>query len=205
MAFSSKPKIAIIIGSTRDSRFADKPANWVLEQGQKRDDLDFELVDIRDFDLPFFNEMASNAWVPSQDEHAVAWQNKLDEFDGYIFVTSEYNRSIPASLKNALDQAYVQWNKKPGAVVSYGSVGGTRAAEHLRTIMIELQMAPVRAGVHIGGSEFMKVHPMGANGPISDIADAVSSSADAMFDGLAWWAEATRYGREQDEKQNAAA
>ncbi len=205
MAFSSKPKIAIIIGSTRDSRFAEKPANWVLEQGQKRDDLDFELVDIRDFNLPFFNEVASNAWVPTQDENAVAWQKKLDEFDGYVFVTSEYNRSIPASLKNALDQAYVEWNKKPGAVVSYGSVGGTRAAEHLRTIMIELQMAPVRAGVHIGGSEFMKVSPMGANGPISDIEDAIGASASAMFDGLAWWAEATRHGREQDEKQKEAA
>lgn len=205
MAFSSKPKIAIIIGSTRDSRWADKPANWVLEKAQQRDDMDFELVDLRDYDLPFFNEMASNAWMPSQDPKAVAWQNKVGEFDGYIFVTSEYNRSIPASLKNALDHAYVEWNKKPGAVVSYGSVGGTRAAEHLRTILIELQMAPVRAGVHIGGGELMKVHPMGANGPISEIEEAIAPSADAMFDGLRWWVDATRYGREQDEKQSEAA
>lgn len=205
MGFSSKPKIAIIIGSTRDSRFAEKPANWVLEQGQKRDDLDFKLVDVRDFDLPFFNEVASNMWVPSKDPKALAWQEKLDQFDGYVFVTSEYNRSIPASLKNALDQAYVQWVKKPGAVVSYGSVGGTRAAEHLRAILIELQMAPVRAGVHIGGSEFMKVHPMGADGPISDIAEAITPSADAMFDGLAWWANVTRIGREEDAKQAEAA
>lgn len=205
MGFSSKPKIAIIIGSTRNARFAEKPANWILEQAQARDDMEFELVDLKDFDLPFFNENASNMWMPSEDPKAIAWQKKVAGFDGYIFVTSEYNRSIPASLKNALDQSYVEWNKKPGAVLAYGSVGGTRAAEHLRNIMVELQMVPVRAGVHIGGSEFMKVHPMGANGPVSDIADAIKPSADAMFDGLAWWANVTKQGREEDARQAEAA
>jgi NAD(P)H-dependent FMN reductase len=196
-------KIAVIIGSTRDSRFADKPANWIRDLADKRDDMEVELVDIRDFDLPFFNEKASNMWVPSEDPNAVRWQNKLDEFDGYIFVTSEYNRSIPGSLKNALDQAYVEWIRKPAAVVSYGSVGGTRAAEHLRTIAIELQMVPVRAGVHIGGSEFMKVHPMGANGPMSEIEDAIGNSAKDMLDNLSWWGRLTKRGRAEEQKEAA--
>ncbi len=196
-------KIAVIIGSTRDSRFADKPANWILDRAKARGDMEVNLVDIRDFDLPFFNEKASNMWMPSEDPRAVAWQKKLAEYDGYIFVTSEYNRSIPASLKNALDQAYVEWVRKPAAVVSYGSVGGTRAAEHLRTIAIELQMVPIRAGVHIGGSEFMKVHPMGADGPMNGIEDAIGNSADDMLDNLVWWGRITRKGR-ADEQREAA-
>lgn len=182
-------RIAVIIGSTRDSRFGERPAKWIFEQAEKRTDFETELVDIKDFNLPFFNELASNRWVPSQDPNAVKWQKKLAEFDGYIFVTSEYNRSIPASLKNALDQAYVEWTHKPMAVVSYGSAGGARAAEHLRTIAIELQMVPVRSGVHIGGSEFMKVSPLGANGPMSEIEAAIVPSVSAMFDDLSWWAD----------------
>ena len=102
----SKPKIAIIIGSTRTRRFADIAAKWMLTQA--RDDMEVELVNLRDFDLPLFNEMASNAYVPSSDPKAVAWQKKVGEFDGYIFVVAEYNHSLSGALKNALDQAYVE-------------------------------------------------------------------------------------------------
>ena len=101
-----KPRIAVIIGSTRDSRFADKPAAWMLEQVESHGAFDAELVDLRDFDLPLFNEAASNLWAPSQDPAAVAWQDKLREFDGFIFVVAEYNHSITGALKNALDQSY---------------------------------------------------------------------------------------------------
>ena len=93
-----------------------------------------ELVDLRDFDLPFFNEKASNLWMPSEDPKAVAWQQKLATFDGFIFVTAEYNRSITGALKNALDQAYKESIHKPAAVLAYGATGGTRAAEHLRGV-----------------------------------------------------------------------
>jgi NAD(P)H-dependent FMN reductase len=193
---SNKPRIAIIIGSTRDARFADKPAQWIYDLAKQRPDLDVELVDLRDCDLPFFNEVASNLWVPSQDPKAVAWQKKVDEFDGYIFVTSEYNRSIPASLKNALDQSYVEWNRKPAAYVGYGSVGGARAVEHLRNISVELQMVPVRTGVHIGGSEFFTVWGGGKNEPMSAIEGAIGASAKEMLDQLSWWAHATKNARE---------
>ncbi|MGQ0564237.1 MAG: NADPH-dependent FMN reductase [Gemmobacter sp.] len=187
----NKPKIALIIGSTRKTRFADKPAQWMLKQAQARDDMEVELVDLRDFDLPLFDEPASNAWMPSSDPRAVAWQNKLAEFDGYIFVVAEYNRSVTGALKNALDQAYKEWVRKPFTAIAYGSVGGTRALEHLRLIGIELQMVPVRHAVHIGMGDFFKVHPMGSNAPIEEIEANILPAAKASLDDLVWWAKAT--------------
>ena len=192
----TKPKIAFIIGSTRATRFADIPAQWMLAQAQARPDMDVELVDLRDFNLPLFNEMASNAWMPSQDAHAVAWQKKLAEFDGYIFVLAEYNRSLTGSLKNALDQAYVEWAHKPMGAISYGSMGGANALGHLQNIAVELQMVPVRNNVRIGGSDFFKVHPgMGGSGKLADIEPVIAGSAKALLDDIMWWAKATMAAR----------
>ncbi|MBT0780441.1 NAD(P)H-dependent oxidoreductase [Paracoccus sp. pheM1] len=186
-----KPHIAIIIGSTRAARFADKPAAWLLENARKREDMSFELVDLRDYDLPLFDEVASNLWVPSQDPRAVKWQQKLAEFDGYVFLTSEYNHSVSGSLKNALDQAYKEWNRKPAAAMGYGGVGAARAIEHLRGIAVELQMVPLRNAVHLGGGDFFKVSPLGANGEMAEVEANLLPALDAMLDELHWWAEAT--------------
>jgi NAD(P)H-dependent FMN reductase len=192
MTMARKPKIALIIGSTRPTRFADIPANWLAAQAAARDDLDLEIVDLRDYPMPFFDEVASNAWAPTQDPIAVKWQKKLAEFDGYVFVVAEYNRSITGALKNALDQAYVEWARKPMGLIAYGSVGGTRAAEHLRLIAVELQMVPVRAGVHIGMGDFFKVHPgFGGSGNLADIEASISGPTTAMLDDVVWWANAT--------------
>ena len=192
----ANPKIALIIGTTRTHRFADIAANWMLAQAKTRADLDVELVDIRAFDLPFFNEMASNAFMPSTDAHAVAWQKKMAEFDGYIFVVAEYNHSISGALKNALDQAYVEWAHKPMGAIAYGSMGGARGLEHLRGIAVELQMVPVRNAVHIGGGDFWKVHPgVGGSGNLADSEAALLPSAKAMLDDMAWWASATMAAR----------
>lgn len=192
ITMTSKPKIALIIGSTRPTRFADIPAQWMLTQAQARTDMTVELVDLRDFDLPLFAEMASNAWMPSSDERAVAWQNKLAEFDGYIFVVAEYNRSVTGALKNALDQAYKEWEHKPFTAMAYGSVGGTRALEHLRTIGVELQMVPTRNAVHLGMGDFFKVHPgMGGSGNMADVEANLLPAAKASLDDLVWWAKAT--------------
>lgn len=188
---TTKPKIALIIGSTRKARFADKPAQWMLAEAQKRDDMDVELVDLRDFDLPLFDEMASNLYMPSSDPKAVAWQQKIAGYDGYIFVVAEYNRSVTGSLKNALDQAYTEWNRKPMTAIAYGAMGGTRALEHLRTIAVELQMVPTRNAVHIGGSDFFAVHPMGGNAEIETIAEHLAGAVTASLDDLVWWANAT--------------
>jgi len=189
---STKPKIALIIGSTRKSRFADIPAQWMLTQAEARDDMTVELVDLRDFDLPLFDEVATNLHAPSSDPRAVAWQDKLAEFDGYIFVVAEYNRSVTGSLKNALDQAYKEWVRKPFTAMAYGSVGGTRAMEHLRMIGIELQMVPTRNVVHLGMGDFFKVHPdMGGSGKMADVEENLLSGAKASLDDLVWWAKAT--------------
>jgi NAD(P)H-dependent FMN reductase len=191
----SKPKIALIIGSTRPTRFADKPAQWMLKQAQARSDMEVELVDLRDYDLPFFDEMASNLWMPSAGAEANKWQKKIGEFDGYIFVVAEYNRSITGVLKNALDQAYKEWNRKPMTAIAYGATGGTRALEHLRMIAVELQMVPTRNAVHIGGGDFFGVHPLGANAEIDTIADHLKGAVDATLDDLVWWANATKAAR----------
>ncbi len=205
MTQSDKPRIGVIIGSTRDARFAEKPANWFLDLAGKRDDMTFERLDLRDFDLPFFNEAASNLWAPSKDPRAVRWQQTLARFDGFVVVTPEYNHSVPAALKNALDQAYREWMRKPIGFVGYGGVGAARAIEHLRGIAVELQMVPLRNAVHIGGGELMKVHSKGENGPMEAIAYAIEPAAGALLDELAWWARTTRRGRLADEADAAEA
>ncbi|WP_106744537.1 NADPH-dependent FMN reductase [Yoonia maritima] len=189
---STLPKIAVIIGSTRETRFADKPAAWLMKQAEARDDFTAELVDLRDYDLPLFNEAASNKWMPSTDPKAIAWQEKLAEFDGYIFVVAEYNHSITGALKNALDQAYNEWNRKPMGYLGYGGVGAARAVEHLRLIGVELAMVPVHGAVHIGGGDFMAVHPMGSDDPIETIEDHILPAANDMFDDMVWWGNATK-------------
>lgn len=186
-----KPKIAIIIGSTRLTRFADKPAQWILKQAQAREDIEVELIDLRDHPLPFFDEVASNAWVPSQNPEAVRWQETVGRYDGYIFVVAEYNHSLTGVLKNALDQAYKEWIRKPFTAIAYGSMGGSRALEHLRGIAVELQMVSTHAAVHIGGVDFFAVAPMGGNKPIEEIEANLLPSTQMALDELVWWAKAT--------------
>ncbi|WP_105405387.1 NADPH-dependent FMN reductase [Neorhizobium sp. T7_12] len=186
-----KPKIAVIIGSTRPTRFADKPAQWMLKQAQARDDIEVELIDLRDHPLPFFDEMASNMWMPSQNPEAVRWQETVGRFDGYIFVVAEYNHSLTGVLKNALDQAYKEWIRKPFTAIGYGGTGASRAVEHLRGIAVELQMVSTHAAVHIGGGDFMAVAPRGGNKPIEEIEANLLASAKTALDELVWWAKAT--------------
>lgn len=199
----SKRRIAVIIGSIRPNRFGDKPAKWIFEHAKAHGDFDAELVDLADYKLPLFDAPASDFWMPSPEPEAVRWQQKLDEFDGYIVVTAEYNRSIPGALKNAIDWAYKPFNKKAVAYVSYGSVGGARAVEHLRNVMVELQAASVRHGVHIGGSEFAGI--MMGQKTWDDIKATFDPFVPDLLNNLSWWANATRTAREADEQQAQAA
>ena len=187
-----KPKIAVIIGTTRATRFGEKPAKWIHGVAAERGDMDLELVDLRDYPMPFFDEPATNAWMPSKNEVALRWQKKVAEFDGYIFVTAEYNRGVPGVLKNALDYAYPEWNRKPAAYVGYGSVGAARSIEHLRLICVELQMAPIRTGVHIQGADFMAVWQQGKE--ISELA-YLQPNSKSMLDELQWWTRALMVAR----------
>ena len=188
----AKPKIAIIISTTRAARFGEKPAKWIHDIAAARGDMSVELIDLRHYPMPFFDEVASNMWAPSKNEVAQRWQKKVAEFDGYIFVTAEYNRGVPAVLKNALDYAYPEWNRKPAAYVGYGSVGAARSIEHLRLICVELQMAPTRTGVHIQGADFMAVWQQGKD--IKELS-YLEQNSKAMLDELHWWASALMVAR----------
>jgi len=195
----SKLKIGVVISSTRPTRFGEIPAKWIADKANERPEIEAEIVDLRDFDLPFFDEVASNAWVPSQNTSAVKWQNKISEFDGYIFVVAEYNRAITGALKNALDQAYTNWNKKAFGAIGYGTLGAARAIENLRTIGVELQMASTRSAVHIAGADFVAVHPgFGGTKTLNDLEASIGNSTKDMLDQLIWWGEATKAAREED-------
>ncbi len=198
----TKPKIAIIVGSTRHGRFADHPANWIHELAKQRSDIEVELVDLRDYPLPFFDEVASPAWVPSKSEVAQKWQKKVAEFDGFVFTAAEYNRGPTAVLKNALDYAYPQWNKKTAAFVGYGGVGGARSVEQLRLNAVELQMAPIRAGVHIQWAVMSEV--MEGKKKLSEF-DFLNQSGREMLDQLVWWTRALKDARETEIREAQAA
>lgn len=155
----------------------------------QRTDAAYEVLDLRDYPLPFFEEFASNAYAPTQNEVGVRWQQKLAGFDGYIFITAEYNHGPTGVLKNALDYAYPEWNRKPAAFVGYGSVGAARAIEQLRMIAVELQMAPIRTGVHIQGADFFGAWQQGA--ALEDMVH-LQPGVTSMLDELTWWTTALK-------------
>jgi NAD(P)H-dependent FMN reductase len=188
----TKPAVGIVLGTTRQGRFGDRPAQWIHGIAAKRTDLDFELIDLRDYPLPFFDEAASPVYAPPKNEQAQRWARKIVQLDGLILVTAEYNHGAPAVLKNALDHAYAEFNRKPVAFVGYGGVGAARAVEQLRLNAIELQMAPVRNAVHIGMMEFLAVWQQGKS---FDDFPHLAQAATAMLDDLSWWVGALKKAR----------
>jgi NAD(P)H-dependent FMN reductase len=140
-------KIAVIIGSTRPNRVGEVVGKWVMEVANKRDDATFTLIDLMDVNLPLLDEGAPPIIGQYGHQHTKDWAATVADFDAFVFVTAEYNHSIPAALKNALDFLYAEWNNKVAGFVSYGAAGGVRAVEHLRLSLAELQVATVRAQV----------------------------------------------------------
>ena len=140
-------KVGVIVGSTRPNRNGRAVAEWVLDEAQAHGGAEFELVDIADFDLPLLDEALPPSSGQYSKEHTKRWAQKIAALDAFVFVTPEYNHSTSGALKNAIDFVYGEWNNKAAAFVSYGSAGGTRAVEHLRGIMAELQIADVRGQV----------------------------------------------------------
>ena len=137
-------KIAIIIGSTRPGRNAEAVAKWVYEIATKRTNAEFELVDIKDFNLPLLDEPVTPSMGQYSKPHTKAWAAKIGSFDGFVFVTPEYNHGISGALKNAIDFLFAEWNNKAAGFVSYGGAGGARAVEQLRLVLAEVQIATVR-------------------------------------------------------------
>jgi len=140
-------RIGIILGSTRPNRNGEQVARWVYDIASRRSDAEYELVDLRDYPLPHLDEPLPPSMGQYQNEHTKAWADKIASFDGFVIVTPEYNHGTSGVLKNAIDYLYAEWNNKAVGFVSYGSVGGARAAEHLRLVAGELQMADVRQQV----------------------------------------------------------
>ena len=146
---STKPRIAIVIGSTRPGRLGAEVADWVARQAKERSFADYEVVDVAEFDLDLLNEptVPGAADRDYDNEKTRRWSRTVDEFDGFVFVTPEYNHSVPAALKNAFDVLYPEWGDKAIGFVGYGADGATRAIEHWRGIVANARMVAVRAQV----------------------------------------------------------
>jgi NAD(P)H-dependent FMN reductase len=140
-------RIAVVAGSTRPGRRSRQVADWELARATARGGADFEMLDLADYELPLLDEPMPPSLGDYRHEHTKVWARTISRFDGFVFVTAEYNHSVPGVLKNALDYLYAEWNNKAAGFVSYGSAGGVRAVENLRLIAGELQMADVRAQV----------------------------------------------------------
>jgi NAD(P)H-dependent FMN reductase len=186
-------KIKVILGSTRQNRLGEKPARWIVETANKRGDIDVELLDLREYPLPFFDEAISPSMAkePYGNPIVVKWAEKIREADGFIMATPEYNHGPSAVLKNALDYLNAEWNNKPVAFVSWGSVGGARAVEQLRQVAVELQMAPIRNAVHIIAPWML----MDDHGNLKT--ESFEAAAKAMLEQLAWWTNALKTARER--------
>ena len=185
-------KIGIVLGSIREGRNNEAVAKWVLDVAKAYSpEVDFELVDLLDYPLPIFNEPASPAYTSDlmAKEQQAPWSAKMNELDGYIFVTPEYNHGISSALKNALDYVYNELNDKAAGIVSYGSAGGVRAAEQLRTILSEFQVAHVRTQPAL--SIF---HDFGEEG--LNPGDAQKDALEQMLYQLSYWAPAMNNVRE---------
>jgi NAD(P)H-dependent FMN reductase len=184
-------KIAIIIGSTRPGRKGEAVAKWAYEIARQRRDAEFELVDIKDFDLPLLDEPMPPIMGQYTQDHTKRWSAKIASFDAYVFVTPEYNHATSAALKNAIDFLYSEWVNKAAGFVAYGAASGTRAVENLRLVMGELQVATVRA--QVGLSLFTDFENFNVFKP----APMQEKSVNAMLDQLIAWGGALKTLREK--------
>ena len=190
-------KIAVVTGSTRPGRKAADVAQWVLENARKRGYATYELLDIADFDLPLYDEAMPPKMAQYSQPHTKRWAEAVAQYDGFVFVTPEYNHSVPASLKNALDYLFAEWNDKSAGIVSYGAMGGVRAAEHLRGILGELAVADVRAQVALGLATDFEAYTRFTP------TQAQNGLLSALLDEVVAWAGALR-GVRQDKARRAA-
>jgi len=179
-------RIAVIVGSTRPGRKALDVANWVMDIAALRGDAAFELVDIQDFNLPLLDEPAPPSLGQYSQPHTKAWAAKIAPFDGFVFVTPEYNHATSGALKNAIDFLYKEWNNKAAGFVGYGSAGGARAIEHLRLVMGELMVADVRAHVMLSLFTDFEQFTTFKPDPRHD------AEVEAMLDQVVQWSRALR-------------
>lgn len=187
--------IKVIAGSTREGRFSDKAATWIAEEIKKHEEVVVEVLDLRDYEMPFFNEPMSSSFKqePYKNAAVARFTKKIEEGDTFVIVTPEYNHGTSGVLKNALDWVYQEWNNKPVAFVSYGSVGGARAIEQLRLVAIELQMAPIRNSVNIPGEQYFQV--LFGKMDAKELFAQQKDKAETMITQLLWWTRVLKKAR----------
>lgn len=185
-------KIAIIIGTTRPNRKSEQVARWVFDLASQRGDAEYELVDLRDYNLPIFNEPYPPSFRKYTLDITKLWSEKIAAYDAYIFVTGEYNHSIPGVLKNAIDYLWYEWHDKVAGFVSYGSAGGARAVEHLRAVMGELHVADVRPQVLLYNSRDFENHTL------FKPTEVHVKALNVLLDKLIAWGEAFKVLRVQE-------
>src|SRR3979490_2887929 len=182
--------ISVIVGSTREGRFSEKPAEWILQHLKKREGVDARLLDLRDFPMPFFDQPATPATPgrpPFKNEVVRRWTTAIEQSDGFVFVTPEYNYGTSAVLKNAIDWVYPEWNRKAAAFVSYGSAMGVPAVQQLRESAIEVQLAPTRSSVHVPVATLW-AHFQG--GDVGAGLAELETPATTIICDLLWWSRA---------------
>ena len=187
--------ISVIVGSTREGRFSEKPAKWILQHLKKREGVDARLLDLRDFPMPFFDQAVPPAMPgrpPYTNEVVQRWTAAIAQSDGFVFVTPEYNFGPPAVLKNAIDWVYPEWNRKAAAFVSFGGAGGARSIQQLRDTASALQLALISASVNIPVATLW-AHFQG--GDVDAGLAELATPVGAMIDDLLWWTAALKTAR----------
>jgi NAD(P)H-dependent FMN reductase len=187
--------ISVIVGSTREGRFSENPAHWILQHLKKRAEVDARLLDLRKFRMPFFNQQVPPVLpgrAPYANDVVKKWTVAIGQSDGFIIVTPEYNYGPAAVLKNAIDWVYPEWNRKAVAFVSNGGASGVRSVQQLRETSIEIQLAPVRSSVHIPAATLW-VHFQG--GDVDASLTELEGPAGIMIDDLLWWTVALKKAR----------
>ena len=188
-----KLKVKIILGSTRQGRFSDKVGAWMLGEAKKRADIDAEVLDLRDYPMPFFNEAETPGYkkAPYTEPNVVRWTAKIAEGDAFVIIAPEYNHGYPAVLKNALDYVYQEWNNKPLGFVSYGSVLGARSVEQLRQVAVELRLASVSHAVHIPSDVYRKAAGIGVPADPTAL-NTLNDRAAGVYEQLVSWGKALK-------------
>jgi NAD(P)H-dependent FMN reductase len=190
------PRLQIIVGSTRPGRFADKPLAWMVDRLSGREEFELDVLDLRDYPLPYFDSPMSPVRTQRDypNEAVAALGKRFDSADGFIALTSEYNHGYPASLKNAMDYVFPEFNRKPMAFVGYGNVGGARAIEQLRLVAVEFEMAPLRHAVHILPSIMLPA--MTADEFSISLFESLDERLEMLIKDLTWWTTALKVARE---------
>ena len=188
-------KIAVILGSIREIRRGGRVAKWLMPELSKHKDIEFELLDLNDYPLPFYNESNSPDGLEGNYTNKLGkkWAAKIGEADAFILITPEYNHGPSAVLKNALDWVFAEWNRKPVTFISYSpnAAGGIRAIEQLRQVAVELKMAPIQHALHIP----YVLDTLDEDGKI--LKGHLNEKLDDLMEELLWWTHALKDAREK--------